>query len=222
METKELEQSKSLTVTAYETLRTDILEGTLRPTERLRITALSDRYVVGATAIREALSRLVSDGLVDFEDQKGFAVASVSKAELLDLTQTRLEVECLAARKAVELGDLDWESKMIAAFHKLSRTGLPTSPETASVWADAHRAFHESIVSGCKSTWLVRICGLLYDKSERYRNLAHRHTTPAARDTNKEHKELLDAALDRDAERLCSLLSEHFNKTMSIIKDFDF
>jgi GntR family transcriptional regulator, carbon starvation induced regulator len=222
METKELEQGKSLTVVAYERLRADVLEGKLRPTERLRINALSDRYVVGATAIREALSRLVSDGLVNFEDQKGFAVASVSKAELLDLTQTRLEIECLAARKAVSNGDLDWESSMLAAFHKLSRTSPPTSPETAAPWAEAHRSFHESIISGCNSPWLVRICGLLYDKSERYRNLAHRHTAPTDRDTSKEHKQLLDAALERDEEKLCMLLTDHFNKTMNIIKNFDF
>lgn len=63
--------ARSLTTLAFERLRGDILSGRLRPDERLRIQALSDRYEVGATAIREALSRLVIDGLVDSEDQRG-------------------------------------------------------------------------------------------------------------------------------------------------------
>jgi GntR family transcriptional regulator, carbon starvation induced regulator len=217
MKTKEAIQTKSSTVTAYEMLRTDLLEGKLRPTERLRINAISKKYEIGATAIREALSRLVSDGLVEFEDQKGFAVAAVSQAELLDLTRTRQEIECLAARKAVQIGNLDWESKMIATFHKLSRTSPPTSPEATTVWADAHRAFHEAIVAGCDSPWLVRLCGLLYDKSERYRNLTYRSAVSAERNNTNEHNELLNAALDRDADKLCNLLTAHFEKTANLI-----
>ena len=49
--------TRSLTTLAFERLRQDILSGALRPEERLRIQALSERYAIGATAIREALSR---------------------------------------------------------------------------------------------------------------------------------------------------------------------
>jgi DNA-binding GntR family transcriptional regulator len=75
MENKGTETSKGLATLAFEQLRADILLGNLRPDERLRIQSLSDRYQVGATAIREALSRLVSDGLVNFEDQLAFRLS---------------------------------------------------------------------------------------------------------------------------------------------------
>ncbi|MFM2056938.1 MAG: hypothetical protein RLY71_1323, partial [Pseudomonadota bacterium] len=103
---------RSLTSMAFERLRHDILQGHLAPTERLRIQALSERYQIGATAIREALSRLVTDGLVESEDQRGFTVAPVSREELLDLTQTRIQVEQMALRMAVARGDVEWETQV--------------------------------------------------------------------------------------------------------------
>jgi len=217
MEIKETENSKGLATLAFEQLRADILLGHLRPSERLRIQSLSDRYQVGATAIREALSRLVSDGLVDFEDQRGFCVSPVSRDELLDLTQVRIDIESLAMRHAVQNGSLEWESSLLSAFHRLSKTPPPLSPEKHASWADAHRQFHEALVSGCGSPWLVRLCRLLYDKSERYRNVAERHTSSESRDTFDEHKTLLDAAMARDANLFSQHLAEHYGRTTSII-----
>ena len=216
------EAGRSLTSRAFEQLRADIISARLRPAERLRIQALSDRYRIGATAIREALSRLVTDGLVEFEDQRGFCVAPVSRAILSDLAQTRLDIERMALRYAVERGDIDWESQLMSAFHRLSRTPPPTTPETATVWSEVHRQFHMALVGGCGSPWLLRLCGLLYDQSERYRNFAIAQSESSARDTTAEHKELLDAALGRDAEALNRLIAEHFGRTTEIIRRANF
>lgn len=217
MEIKGTESSKGLATQAFEQLRADILLGHLRPGERLRIQSLSDRYQVGATAIREALSRLVSDGLVDFEDQRGFCVSPVSRDELLDLTQVRVDIESLAMRHAVQNGSLEWEANLLSAYHRLSKTPLPSSPEKHVSWSDAHRQFHEALISGCASPWLIRLCRLLYDKSERYRNVAERHTSSENRDTFTEHKTLLDAAMARDADLFSQHLAEHYGRTTSII-----
>ena len=128
--------ARSLTSLAYERLRDDILRGRLAPSERLRIQALSERYQIGATAIREALSRLTTDGLVEAEDQRGFTVASVSREELLDLTQTRIEIEQMALRMAVANGDVEWESHIVSSFHRLSRAeAQPWTEETLAAWA---------------------------------------------------------------------------------------
>ena len=209
--------ARSLTRQAFEQLRSDILHGHLRPTERLRITALAERYEVGATAIREALSRLVADGLVEAEEQRGFCVAPVSREELIDLTQTRIDVETLALRNAVARGDVEWESGLLSAFHRLSKAQLPTTPEHRVLWAATHRQFHEALLAGCGSPWLLRLCGLLYDKSERYRNLAEQAPQPPGRDTVSEHRALMDAAMQRDADGASRLLALHFNETMNII-----
>ena len=209
--------AKSLTSVAFERLRVAILAGELLPKERMPIQALSERYEVGPTAIREALSRLVTEGLVTSEDQRGFRVTPVSRADLLDLTQTRMRVEQMALRLAIEHGDIEWESRLLSRLHRLSRTPPPTSPELDAPWAAAHRSFHEALIDGCASPWTVQLCRLLYDKSERYRNLAKHKTRDRGRDVAAEHHGLMDAAMARDAEAACRLLGEHFIETTQII-----
>lgn len=216
------ETGRSLTLRAFDQIRADIISARLRPAERLRIQALGERYHTGATAIREALSRLVTDGLVEFEDQRGFCVAPVSREIWTDLAQTRLDVEQMALRYAVERGDINWESQLMSAFHRLSRTPPPDTPENATIWSEVHRQFHMALVGGCGSPWLMRLCGLLYDQSERYRNFAIAQSESNTRDTAGEHKELLDAALGRDAEKLNLLISEHFGRTTEIIRRANF
>jgi DNA-binding GntR family transcriptional regulator len=214
--------NRSLTSRAFEQVRADIISATLKPDERLRIQALSERYGVGATAIREALSRLVPEGLVVVEDQRGFCVAPMSRAELLDLSRTRIDVESLAIGYAVQRGDIQWESDLISAFHRLSRTPPPSEPGQQPAWAEAHRQFHAALIAGCRSPTLVRLCALLYDQSERYRNHANVQRESANRDVQAEHKDLLDMALARDADALTKLLASHFTRTTEIIQNANF
>ncbi|HEY2187869.1 MAG TPA: FCD domain-containing protein [Caldimonas sp.] len=215
--------SRSLTSLAFERLREDILSGRLAPSERLRIQALTERYQIGATAIREALSRLTTDGLVDAEDQRGFTVASVSREELLDLTQTRIQIEQMALRMAIARGDVEWESRLLSSFHRLSRIDVRhVTAETLAAWKTAHRQFHDALLLGCGSPWTLRLCRLLYDQTERYRNLSERGARKRKRDVGKEHREMMEAAIARDADRLCRLIEAHFRETTNIILDGGF
>jgi DNA-binding GntR family transcriptional regulator len=209
--------ARSLTSMAFDRLRMDILVGEFEPEERLRIQALSDRYGIGATAIREALSRLVTDGLVQSEDQRGFRVAPVSAEELRDLTQTRIRLEQTALRMAIAYGDVEWETQVLSAYHRLTRLTAPLTPELRLQWAMAHRQFHQALLAGCGSSWTLRLCNLLYDQTERYRNLAERSAEPGARDIGNEHRNLADAVMARDADAACRLLREHFERTTSIL-----
>lgn len=209
--------TRSLTAVAFEKLRLDILAGELLPQERLPIQALSERYRVGATAIREALSRLVTEGLVASEKQRGFRVTPVSRAELVDLTQMRTRVEQIALRLAVERGDIEWESRLLSSYHRLSRTLPSISREHDAQWSAAHRSFHEALIDGCASPWTVQLCRLLYDKSERYRNLAKQRACDCGRDADAGHRALMKAAMARDADAACQLLGSHFMETTEII-----
>src|SRR5215475_9391594 len=100
---------------AYRRLRDDIISGVLIPSEKLRIEHLRQRYGMGASALREALSRLVSDGLVECEAQRGYWVSPVSRAELEDITAARKVIEVEALRQSIEFGSLEWESRVVAA-----------------------------------------------------------------------------------------------------------
>src|SRR5882762_3128528 len=84
---------RTLTSAICERLRKDILSARLPPGQKLNVAHLSKGFGVSLAATREALSRLVADGLVQAADQRGFRVSPVSPADLRDVTQTRVATE---------------------------------------------------------------------------------------------------------------------------------
>jgi DNA-binding GntR family transcriptional regulator len=212
-------QKFSLTQDAYERVRADLLACRLKPGERLRINDLCKRLSVSLGAVREALSRLTSEGLVSAEPQLGFRVAPISTSDLQDLTMVRTEIEGLCLRQAIAEGDLAWESRIVAAYHRLSRTphNAPDDPKRLNDdFAAAHSEFHQALVSACTSAWLHRIRHILFAQSARYVALS----VPLARrdrDRNQEHRDLMDAVIARDAERATELMTAHLKLTTAIL-----
>jgi GntR family carbon starvation induced transcriptional regulator len=201
---------------AYRRLRDDIISGALIPSEKLRIEHLRQRYGIGASALREALSRLVSDDLVECEAQRGYWVSPLSRAELDDITATRKVIEVEALRQSIELGTLEWEGRVVAASHSLERVETSMAEATREVimgWEQANRAFHMALISGCPSRWLLRFTELLYDQSQRYRHRTVLRRPIPRRGLSKEHEEIVQATLARDAKRACALLSQHIENT---------
>ncbi len=211
----------SATQNVYEQLRADVLSSRLAPGQRLKIAALSAEHDVSPGAVREALSRLTSEGLVIAEPQRGFRVAPISAFELKDLTTVRVEIESLCLRRSIEHGDADWEARLKEVFRRLSETPerVPEdSPLLDPKWAKLHHEYHETLVSACDSPWLLRLREMLYAQSERYRRLSWR-LSDFNRDLNSEHRQILDAALSRNAELAVSLLSSHLLVTTQILLD---
>src|SRR5207244_12291224 len=97
----------------------DILAGQLAPGARLGIVDLVQRYDIGATPLREGLSRLVSRGLIVGIGQRGFRVADVSREDLLDITCMRTAIEVEAIRLAIIHGDDAWEAGIVSALHQM-------------------------------------------------------------------------------------------------------
>jgi DNA-binding GntR family transcriptional regulator len=211
--------ARTLASQAQELLRKDILSGRLAPGQRLRTKDLQARYGLGLSPLRESLQRLSAEGMVVNDEQRGFAVAPVSVAELEDLTLARTTLESVMLPMAIRQGNADWEAEILAAFHRLSRTPLPGDPaamDDASLWELRHRAFHEALVMGCNSPWLMRLHGQLVDQSERYRKIRilHHHERGAmVRDVNAEHQSVMDAVLRRDVVQAVALMTAHLVAT---------
>ena len=201
---------------AYRRLRDDIISGVFAPSEKLRIEHLRQRCGFGASALREALSRLVSDGLVECEAQRGYWVSPVSREELADITASRKVIEVEALRQAIAVGTLEWEGRVVAACHGLERveTSMTESTrETIMGWERANRAFHMALISGCPSRRLLRFTELLYDQSQRYRHRTVLRRPIPRRGLSTEHTEIVEATLARDAERAGALLAKHIDNT---------
>ena len=210
----------NLTEAAYATLRGDLLSCRLPPGEKLNIASLSTRLGVSLGAVREALSRLSAEGLVIAATNRGYSVAPVSETELLDLTSTRIELESACLLRSIRAGGVDWETGIIAAHHRLSRTPERVAGDAnriSDAWAEAHKEFHSALVSACDSAWRMRLRSFLYDQTERYRRLS----VPALsqeRDLAGEHRALMDASLARDEERAMQLLAAHLNTTAARVR----
>lgn len=213
--------ASTVTHEAYRRLRAELLACRLAPGEKLKIDELCRRLTVGSSAVREALSRLASEGFVVSEPQRGFRVAPLSLEELRDLTKVRCQVEALCIREAIEHGGLEWETGLVAALHRLSRTPVRAEGDPqryGDAFAAAHTAFHDAIAAGCASPWLLRLRRLLFAQHERYRWLSMPLAT-VTRDLDGEHGAIAAAVVAREADRAVALMTAHLELTASIILD---
>jgi len=211
---------------AYQRLRADIVVGTFRAGEPLRLEALKQRYGLSFSPLREALMRLQSERLVASTALRGFSVAPLSREEIEDATETRILIESEALRRSMRNGDDDWEAGIVAAFHALSlqverQSRSSGTVEAADLFAmeERHHHFHRALIAYCKSPRLLELADQLYVETQRYRlpNYFGGVLGKRRRDAAAEHKAIMDATLRRrdDAVRL---LAEHYRKTAAIIE----
>ena len=207
---------RTLTSTVYLQLRSEILSVRLAPGEKLNVLQLSKRFAVSLGAVREALSRLMADGLVEAIDRRGFSVSSVSVEDLADVTRTRIDIEGLALRRSIEGGDEKWLALVGEAYERLDLLSPFDSKESGlhnEAWIEAHKHFHRSIVSACGSAWLLKFGDILHERSERYRRLSI-PLDVGVRDIRSEHKAIADAVSQRDTDAAVDALSKHYNSSM--------
>jgi DNA-binding GntR family transcriptional regulator len=213
--------SDSITEQVYRRLRADLLSCRLRPGEKLGINKLQADLGISLCAVREALARLTSEGFVVAEPQKGFRAAPISVADLHDLTNARVEIESLCLRRAISDGAVEWETRIVAAAHRLSRVPMRSHQDPKrynTEWNLAHDEFHGSLVASCGNRTLLSVREQLFAKSARYRWLSV-SMTHEARDLDAEHQAIADAALERDADKACALLTIHIKETSRILAE---
>lgn len=216
-----LKSATSLVEIAYGRIREDIIFGRLAPGEKLRVDTLRARYGLGSTPLREALSRLTAGGLVEATSQRGFRVTPISEYDLEDVARLRVRLESDALRESIEHGDDRWEAAVAGShqiLHGLERRGLQQGDGAFTEWEERNRAFHEALVSACPSRWVQRFRSQIYDQHERYRRISHASVPARARDVMREHMEIKQAALERDAERACALTERHIMRTVDAIR----
>jgi len=193
----------------YRRLREDIVFGRLEPGRKLRLEQLRKRYDVSVATLREVLPRLVAEGLILFETQKGFEVAPVSARDLAEIAEMRMLLECHAIAAALEKGNLDWEAGVVAAHHKLSRMEermLAGDRSVTETWKRYDREFHRALLAACGSVELLAAYDRIFDRFLRYQVLLVMFRGKVA---TEEHDALLDCAITRDVPRAQAILRRH-------------
>jgi DNA-binding GntR family transcriptional regulator len=195
----------------YDRIRADIIFGRLAPGARLRLDRLAGDYGASVSTLREILSRLTSEGLVIAEGQRGFQVTPVSPEGFQDVAAMRLLLETYAIPLSFGAGDLEWESRVVAAHHKLAfmeRRMLAGDQNVTEIWKQYDREFHQCLIEACGSQTLLDLYGGVFDQYLRYQMVAVVFRGEIA---GEEHRILLDCALTRDADRACEVLTRHVN-----------
>ena len=209
----------SITGRAYQILRAQIIGCSLQPGSRLNISSLQSSLSLSQASVREALSRLTAEGLVEIERHRGFRVAPVSASGFRELTEACLTVELPCIRSSIANGDLEWERQLIAAYHRAAQTLQQVDAGSAGVdaYSNERKAFYEVLLSACDNSWLLWSWRLLYAQNMRYR---HMYLSIARYELEQlpMHQEILQAVLKRDIGRVEAMAVANYEHVIDFVE----
>jgi DNA-binding GntR family transcriptional regulator len=202
----------SLTDIAYEEIRKNICYGKYGLGHRLVVDELMKEFSISNTPIKEALNRLVAEGLVEVLPRRGMQVKAVSEKDVKEICDLRLAYELYCAGKALKVIDGREETKLIlynniASFEQL----MESQPfYDYSSRAKLDQEFHKTIIELSDNTLLIkeyeklRIIHMLVD------NYAY-HDLPLRRfkETLQEHKDIYEALISKDEDQLMKNIEKH-------------
>ena len=197
----------------------DIVSGALAPGSRLAIADLAAHYGIGATPVREGLSRLIARGLIVAIGQRGFRVSAISRGDLEDITRLRILIECEALRESMTRGNSAWEGAIVAALHRLRRYAEQNSEglrEGGGEFDTLHKGFHTTLIAQCGSPRMLAAHSDLYDQAYRYRRIMMR-TFEEADDFVDSHRVLADLVISRRGAEALEKLAAHLTSTLALV-----
>jgi GntR family transcriptional regulator, carbon starvation induced regulator len=203
----------------YGQLRRDILNGTMRPGQKLQIEQVAQRYDSGINPVREALNRLSAERLVDRRDQRGFSVPPLTLRDFRDLVQARCWIESIALEQSILHRTRAWEDEIITTHYRLDREPIRLADEGSdnAAWEALHRAFHSALIACCGSAWITVFCRDMRDHAERYRFASMSSCYPR-RNSREEHSLIMEATLDGDVPLAVARLTEHYRLTLELLE----
>lgn len=213
---------RTLAGDAYRLIRERIRSGRFAPGERLRFADLQTYCGTSVSPLREALTRLTAEGFTVLDDHRGYSVAPLSLAELRDVTANRKLLEGEGLRLSIERGDAEWEARLIAAHHLMTRVpqgrdDLPSAMRED--WEARHAAFHATLIEACGSPILIEMCAKLFSRADRYRRMSV-SLSGNGRDVAGEHRAILEKTLGRDAAGAVDALGQHYQRTADALEGF--
>lgn len=192
----------SLGEQAHTRLRTMIVHLDLAPGDVLREEALQEMLGIGRTPIREALQRLAREHFVTVIPRRGMFVAALDVSELSMLFETRTVLEPYAARLAASRGSAEHWAEMGAEL-KVTRKAR-TNQELMAI----DRRCHEIMWEAADNRFLLDTLDTLYAQSDRLWHLYLAQVSDM-RHAVDEHREILDALMSGDGDRVAELVEAH-------------
>jgi DNA-binding GntR family transcriptional regulator len=216
--------ARSLSRAVFAEVRADILAGVYAPGSKLSPRAIATKADVSLSVVREALTRLAEQGLVNAAPQLGFSVVTLDLDDVRDISKVRIVIEGAAFKDAIEHADIEYETRVLAAHHRLVRTQMwedETNRTVREEWSIAHAQFHSALLSASTSPRLRELAEGLRETAELYRRWSGTLAVDQPeRDIPAEHEALMRAALDRRSDLAHELIGDHINKTTELLAGY--
>ena len=202
--------ASSLGSSTYERMREMILRGELATGTALQEKRMADRLGVSRTPVREAITRLVSDGLVIREAGLTPVVRRLTVDDFIEILHVRRLLEVEAAGRAAAVGGND-ELLALRAVFIAFRDGPAPSPEAH---IDADDRLHNTVVKLAGSRLLA---GMVADLRQKTRIFDTGRVPERLRPGASEHIEIIDAVMARDCERAQAAMRTHIDNVRASV-----
>lgn len=206
---------RSLGEIAFQTLREAILNGSLKPGQQLVETELAKEMGISKTPIREAIRRLDSEGLIEVVPHRGAVVTGFSREDYVEIYAIRSTLEALAARlaaKNITAAEIAELKEIVAESERLIKQG-----EYAAA-LDANTRLHDIIYRASRNKRLVDLLNQIGEYVHAMRLKAFKIPGQAERSLH-EHKEIVEALSNGDADRASDLIRLHIDRIGKAIED---
>jgi len=201
----QLDNYKPLREVVFESLREAIIQGRLRPGERLMEAQLAEELGVSRTPVREAIRKLELEGFVAMLPRKGAYVAGISLKDIVDVFEIRAALEVLAAGLAAERIT---EEELDQMERYLLKAAEASSDADLGTFVEVDTGFHELIYKASRNQRLFQIVTLLQEQVQRFRTVSL--SQPGRqKDAIHEHRQIIDAIAERNVELAQALAKEH-------------
>lgn len=202
----------------YHELKNSIILNEIPPETPLMPSELKVKFNVSLAVVREALTKLLSTGLVTQEPNKGFSVIPLSKEHFKNIMETRRLIECEALRLSILNKTIEWEANIISLLHQLEN--IPEFIEGENYkfnpkWFEMHHEFNSVLLQKCDNTVLLELTKRLWIISDVYGNWSL--TKNKFKSIAYEHSKMVSFILDNDIKNAVDLYSSHIQHTFNIL-----
>ena len=207
---------KTKTEVVHERIREEIMAGKMKPGQRLVISELAKNFGLSEIPVREAIRRLESEGIVQFTPHVGAVVSKINEKEFLEIYIIRIELEALATRLAaphIKEKDIDFLCNLIQKAETAIKRGKNEK------LGPLNKDFHLKIYQAAPYPNLFGMIVNLWEKFELTQSV-FAYVPKRAIPSWNEHKSIVDALKDNDAERASALVRAQKMKTMSALEKY--
>jgi DNA-binding GntR family transcriptional regulator len=203
-------------VAVYEALRKDMIEGRLKPGQKIIMSDVAKEFGLSDIPVREAIRRLESEGYVRFTPHVGAIVSELDEDKIIELYLIRVELESLATRLAVPyitVRDIDF---LIKKNHDMA---LAIQAEKLDKLSALNKDFHLRIYQAAPYPILSQLIEDLWGKMERAKRVFTFVPDRAAASV-EEHKKIITALQAKDSALSERLVKDQKSRTMASLKKY--